>query len=326
MDITDPVSLPAVQSWDRYWRGMQEGGQFGIGGASHPRLNEFWREFFAGVGPRSGPTKLIDIASGDGAVLATATDTLGEEAVRLTCVDVSRHAVELLQAQIPAAEGVVANALEIPLASESFDVVTSQYGLEYAGSAAFAEAARLVAPGGQLALLVHHRSSVMYRECSDSVDAVKGLKSSEFIARSIAMFEAGYAELQGGDRQAYDSAVHDLLPAFRELENIMQRYGSHVAGDTVLRLYQDVDNIHQQMERYDPTEILQWLSRMDSELDVYSQIMAAMCGAALSEPEFDAVCDTMKNTGLVVHQAVPVHADGLSAPLAWALIAERPAQ
>jgi len=324
MDNTNSDSLSADLSWDRYWRGMKEGGQFGVGGASHPRLNQFWREYFSSIGAHAGPKKIIDIGSGDGAIVAAAIDTLGDDSVDLTCLDISRHALELLLQRYPDVDGIVANALHVPLASESFELVTSQFGVEYAGAAAFEEAARLVAPGGQLVLLAHHRSSVMYEDCSASLDAVEGLKACQFITRSIALFEAGFATLQGADRRPYDSAAQDLLPAYRELERIMRRYGKHVAGDTLLRLYEDVDNIHQHMERYDAAEILQWLARMDGELDGYTRIMGAMRDAALDEPQFRAVCEAVKDTGLTVQQALPLHSDDIGLPIAWVLTATRP--
>jgi ubiquinone/menaquinone biosynthesis C-methylase UbiE len=324
MDNTNSDSLSANSSWDRYWRGMKEGGQFGVGGASHPRLNQFWREYFSSMGTLSTPKKMIDIGCGDGAVVAAAIDTLGYDSLQLTCLDISRHSLGLLRQRYPDVHGIVADALHVPLDSGSFDLVTSQFAVEYAGTAAFGEAVRLVAPGGQLALLVHHRSSVMYEDCSASLDAVEGLKACQFITRSITLFETGFATLQGADRMPYDSAAQDMLPAYRELERIMQRHGKHVAGDTLLSLYQDVDVIHQHMERYDAAEILQWLTRINSELDGYVRIMGAMRDSALSEPQFLAVSEAVKDAGLTVQQALPLRSDEIGLPIAWVLTAHRP--
>ena len=324
MDNTKSDSLSANSSWDRYWRGIKEGGQFGVGGANHPRLNQFWREYFSSMGTLSAPKKMIDIGCGDGAVVAAAADTLGDECLQLTSLDISRHSVDLLRQRYPDVDGVVADALHIPFDSWSFDLVTSQFGVEYAGTAAFGEAARLVSPGGQLALLVHHRSSVMYEDCSASLDAVEGLRACQFIARSITLFESGFAMLQGADRSPYDAAAQDMLPAYRELERIMQRRGKHVAGDTLLRLYEDVDTIHQHMEQYDPAEILRWLAKMDTELDGYARIMDAMRDAALSEQQFLAVSEAVKDAGLTVQQALPLRGDEVGLPIAWVLTAHRP--
>jgi hypothetical protein len=130
--------------------------------------------------------------------------------------------------------------------------------------------------------------------------------------------------LRGADRSPYDAAAQDMLPAYRELDRIMQRHGKHVAGDTLLRLYEDVDAIHQHMERYDLAELLQWLARMDSELDAYTRIMGAMRDAALSEKQFLAISKAIKEARLTVQQALPLRGDEVGLPIAWVLTAHRP--
>ena len=123
-------SSPGDSSWERYWLGMARAGSFGIGGANHPLLDSFWRDFFSSLKKAPSPATIIDVASGDGAVLATAIEILGPKFVDATCLDISQHAVELLQRRIPHVHGVVADALRIPLASGSFEIVTSQFGIE----------------------------------------------------------------------------------------------------------------------------------------------------------------------------------------------------
>lgn len=324
MNDTNSDPAPANKSWNQYWRGTKDGPSLAIGGANHPRLDQFWQEFFLSLRTEPQATRFVDIASGDGALVEFAVKVFSGEPADVTCIDISRHAVEMLVERFPTVNGIVANALQIPLVSNSFEIVTSQFGVEYAGVGAFDEAARLVAPGGQLALLVHHRSGAIYKECSASLDAVEKLKASEFISLSIAMFEAGFAACRGADPGPYNTAAEKLLLAFRELERIMQHHGMHVAGDTLLRLYQDVDKIHQSMEHYDPAEILQWLARLNSELDAYTEIMDSMRDAALSEVQFLAVCDGLKSAGLRLQQARPLLCNDQESPIAWTLIANRP--
>jgi len=324
MNDTNSDPAPANRSWNQYWHGTKDGPSLAIGGANHPRLDQFWQEFFLNLRTESRPTRIVDIASGDGAVVDFVFKVFSGETADVTCIDISQHAIEILVKRFPGVNGVVANALRIPLESNSFDIVASQFGVEYAGVAAFSEAARLVAPGGQLALLVHHRSGAIYKECTASLDAVEKLKVCKFIPLSIGMFEAGFAACRGAEPGPYNTAAENLLPAYRELERIMQHYGMHVAGDTLLRLYQDVDKIHQSMEHYDPAEILQWLARLDSELDAYAGMMGSMRDAALSEAQFLAVCDGLKGAGLRLQQALPLLCDDQELPIAWALIASRP--
>ena len=324
MNDTNSDPAPANRSWNQYWRGTKDGPSLAIGGANHPRLDQFWHEFFLSARTESRPTRIVDIASGDGTVVDFVFKVFNGEPADITCIDISQHAIEMLVNRFPTVNGIVANALRIPLESSSFDIVASQFGVEYAGVAAFSEAARLVAPGGQLASLVHHRSGAIYKECTASLGAVEKLKACKFIPLSIAMFEAGFAACRGADPGPYNTAAENLLPAYRELERIMQHYGMHVAGDTLLRLYQDVDKIHQSMEHYDPAEVLQWLARLDSELDAYAGMMGSMCDAALSEVQFLAVCEGLKSAGLRLQQALPLLCDDQELPIAWALIANRP--
>lgn len=265
---------------------------------------------------------MIDIASGDGAIVESAIEILGEGAADITCLEISRSALEILRERFPAVKGVVADALRTPLASGSFEIVTSQFGIEYAGIDAFKEAARLLAPGGRMACLVHHRSGIIYNEGLASLDAVAGLAKSQFIPLSIVMFEAGFAACRGADRKPYDVAVQNLLPAFRQLEDLMRNHGTHVAGDTLLRLYTDVEKIDQHMEQYDQTEVIEWLTSLESGLVAYTSNMMALRDAALNEAQFLAVCDALENAGLELKQAVPLLADNLKLPIAWALTAK----
>ena len=314
--------MPGDQSWDQYWHGMHQSGSSAIGGANHPRLREFWHEFFSSLQSESDSTRMIDLASGDGAVVEFAIETLGEGRTDITCLEISPSAVEILQERFPDVKGIVADARQTSLASGSFEIVTSQFGIEYAGIDAFEEAARLLAPGGRLACLVHYHSGSIYNEGLASLEAVGGLAKSEFIPLSIAMFEAGFAACQGADREPYDVAVRNLLPAFRQLEDLMRTHGTHVAGDTLLRLYTDVENIDQQMEQYDQTEVIGWLKSLEIGLVAYESNMMAMRDAALREAQFVEVCGALEKAGLGLEQAVPLHADDLDLPIAWALTAK----
>jgi SAM-dependent methyltransferase len=235
MNDTNSELAPANRSWNQYWRGTKDGPSLAIGGANHPRLDQFWQGFFSGLRTASRPTRIVDIASGDGAVVDFVFEVFSGETADVTCIDISQHAVEMLVKRFPTVNGIVANALRIPLESNSFDIVASQFGVEYAGVAAFSEAARLVAPGGQLASLVHHRSGAIYKECTASLDAVEKLKACKFIPLSIGMFEAGFAACRGADPGPHNTAAANLVPAYRELERIMQHYGMKSTG---LRLQQ----------------------------------------------------------------------------------------
>lgn len=160
--MSNSTKSESAHGWDTYWQGTGDVGAFSASGVSHPTIAAFWRNFFSEVASGGQMTQLLDVATGNGAILETALSILKAEKTSITCVDISVAAIENVEKRFPGTQGVVADARSIPLDSEQFDLVTSQFGVEYAGLEAVGEAARLVASGGQLALLLHIEDGIVH--------------------------------------------------------------------------------------------------------------------------------------------------------------------
>lgn len=318
MDVHADTNSQAAESWDLYWRGAGDGA-YASQGVNHPAFVAFWDEAFTAVRANSAAPRLLDLAAGAGAVIDRAYRAFGSE-MPVACLDVSPGAICVVTSRWPAVSGIVADARAIPLATGHFDLVTSQFGVEYAGPEAFREMLIPVARGGRIALLIHHSSGLIHRECAAGLDAMRRVDAAGFIPNSVRMFEAGFAACRGGDRSLYDAASLQLLPAFRVLEAIMAEHGTHVAGDVVLRLYRDVDRIHERIAHYDPAEVLSWLRRMDHEIQAYAERMTAMCQAALDERSFGRLIDDLRSASYAIQRAEPLRIPGRKQPLAWALL------
>lgn len=310
-------------SWNTYWQGTGNVGAYSSGGVNHPAILTFWNEFFEDVKHNYNRPRIIDIASGNGALAGCAQAAFGDEQPDITCLDVSDAAVANIHEQFPWVDVIVSDARKIPRGSESFDIVTSQFGVEYAGQEAIDEAARLLATGGRLALMLHSKTGSIHRECEESLDAIVQLKESNFIPYAIEMFTAGFEAVRGADRSEYEAAASKFAPTVRVPESIMKQYGQHVAGDTIARLYQDVGRIHYRIQNYEPGEVLDWLNRMDGELDAYAERMSSMSGAAIDSDTFERVCKGLRNLGLTIERAEPLLISGQDLPLAWVLIATK---
>lgn len=324
MDSNDNRRNDGRDSWDTYWRGSGEAGAWGVGGVGHPAFRAFWLDFLAGAGEGRGQVRLLDIGSGDGAVVGHALEALGGERVETCCVDASSAAIEAIGERFPLVRGIVADARTIPLEANGFDIVTSQFGVDYAGEGAVGEAARMLAPGGRMALVLHHAAGGLQRECLEALDAVERLEASEFIVRAAGMFEAGFAAVKGADRAAYDEAASRLAPAVRAVEEIIAEHGEAVAGGTLAGLYAGVARIHGKLPNYEPQEVLAWLERMQRELEPFAGRLRSMMASALDQPAFEQLCDEVRQAGCGLLQAGPFEAPGAELPLAWVLLAERP--
>lgn len=323
MNKIAPNNSQASESWDTYWQETSDVDAFNSGGVGHPAIRSFWIEYFSGAKQRFNCPKILDIASGNGAVLECVLDVFKQTPSELTSLDVSEAAIKNIHTRFPSVTGIVASACSIPRASGSFDIVTSQYGIEYAGHDAILEAARLVADTGQLVLLMHCQSGHIHLECQQSLDAIERTQKSNFVQLATAMFEAGFKSVRGADRKPYEQAAKKLTPAITELEAVMRQYGSDVAGDTICRLYNDVDQIHQKIQHYEPADVLTWLHTMGEELDAYAKRMSSMGASAVSSVQFENMKDDLSTQGFIIDVADTLFVPGNETPMAWVLIATK---
>ena len=259
MSKKDQNKASSTQGWNTYWQGASSSAQaFTSGGASNPGFPLFWStplDDFLSARPNA---RILDIATGSGAVIESLSQLANTRLENVSCVDISEAAIDGVQRRFPGIIGVVADANSIPLETGQYDLVTSQFGIEYAGPAAIDEAVRLLAPDGSLIFLMHIHDGVLYRECSAAIDALRRTQQCGFIQLARDFFELGFAAVRGADRAAYDDAGLKLNPAIQELEAIISDHGQHVAGDMIEYLLTTVQTIHKRIQYHEPDEVLDW--------------------------------------------------------------------
>jgi ubiquinone/menaquinone biosynthesis C-methylase UbiE len=319
----ESAAVPVSESWNTYWEGAHANAAFTSGGAGHPMILSFWSDYFRLLQAREKNPRIIDIASGNGAVVDCAKIAFDERLPDFTCLDVSAAAIEMLKSRFPGVTGVVADAKTIPLESGAYDLATSQFGLEYAGLDALDEVIRLLSDNGELVLMLHHSGGSIFERCNESLEAIHELQVSQFIPRCIAMFDTGFASLKSGDRSDYSAAGKELAPAIAAMEAIMAKHGVDVADGTVVGLYRDVRTIHARMSHYDPDEVGGWLSKMQEEVAAYEGRMASMCDAAIDAAAFDALRQSVSDKGLEIVKSEALEISGSQLPIAWTLIARK---
>ena len=327
--MNDQNKKDTTKGWDTYWQGASSGEAFISGGFSHPGFPAIWAkalsEFLAAhaennvANDTTDVAKILDIATGSGAVIQAFSMLPGAKLENISCVDVSQAAIDGVKSRFPGVSGIVADANTIPLEAGRFDLITSQFGIEYAGLNAIDEAVRLLAPGGSLLFLLHIQSGALYRECSASVDALSRAQQSGFIELTRNFFTSGFAAVRGADRGPYNAAAKAMNPAIKELEAILTEHGEHVAGDTIVTLLSTVQTIHSRIQHYDPDEALGWLKTMEEELPKHEERMVSMQDAALDEATFKAVCEGLTDQGLTIDRAQATYVETDELPIAWIL-------
>lgn len=323
--------MQAAGAWDEYWRRTHEAAAHQGGGPQEAVLARFWTSFFEDVYARVATPRVLDFACGNGAVtrfavdVASAQNAASSDAPFIVGVDRSHAALSDLRKRFPAVHAVIADARRTPFPDERFDVVVSQFGIEYAGVEAIDEAARLIARGGVLAAILHLKDGAIYRECSANLRAIETLRSSGFFAETKQAFAAAFAAARGRAAAAdLQRAQGRLAAAAKDVAAILRDRGPQVAGGAISRLYADVNEMYRRAAAYEPKEIGAWIDNMERETQAYADRMSAMRSAAVDEPLFREILQRLRAQRFAarIQQELLMGRDRQE-PGAWLLVAER---
>jgi SAM-dependent methyltransferase len=158
--IPGGVDRSRRDAWSRYWaRGVPHSciGTYGdrYGGA----IAEFWKGVFGEI---PDGARVLDIATGNGALPRLLLDHCRQPGVTCDAIDIATVHLPWLASAAPAERsrvrlhgGVDAGALPFP--DRHFDLVVSQYGLEYTDlDRSVPELLRVLSPRGGIAMVLHH--------------------------------------------------------------------------------------------------------------------------------------------------------------------------
>lgn len=325
--MIDENSTPHAEHWDAFWRGHEKAVSREDIGARDLAPSHFWEAFFEREFADKPRASLLDVACGHGAVTGTAIAAAQDAGTELEayCADYSQAAVDELHKRFPGVEGVACDAADMPWPDARFDFVVSQFGIEYAGDAAFGEAARLIANGGTFAALTHLAGSAIHAECSDNFDVAQALRQSQLMPLARHAFEAGFALIAGRITDAqFQEADKQLAPAVEVAKGILREKGPQAAGGLLASLYKDIGYMYTRMQNYVPDDVFEWFDGMSAELVSYEGRMASMTHHALDESQIDTIVKTLSDLGLNVEAPRVLSLEESGKPAAWILIAHRP--
>jgi SAM-dependent methyltransferase len=319
----------AASDWDAYWRNARSAAAHKDGGPQEEVLERFWLQFFGQILPafQTAP-RMLDIACGNGAVVRYACAALRSMGGNIHMVsyglDESPAALVDMRRRYPGLYCIAANATSMPFQNEAFDLVTSQFGMEYAGPEAVIEAARVVGPGGIFAALLHLRDGDIYRECAANLEAIDGIRASDLLHCFEVLFRAALAVQQGQDgKELFHKADKDFAAAVAAAEDVLRRWGKGVADGVLLRLYTDIAHMYRRFKHYEPDEVFTWIGLMGNELDTFVGRMASMLKAALDAPALDQLLVQLMSRNFTIHRHETLNMGRDSVPAAWVVVAQK---
>ncbi len=315
------------QDWSNYWQGRaSDEALVGVGVEHSEELATFWQGCFE---EQDSGVKILDMACGAGSVLRHA-DSAGYK--NLTGVDISKEAIATLETAIPNAKGVVVPVINTGLSNASYDMVVSQFGFEYAGSAkqvlaAAGEMARLVAGGGQFTALCHIEGGGIELECSGHLAHIEAVENTGFIDAAKAVFTAAFkVDAQPGQdtMAAYQKTVEQLGgPRGALMAWIEKNRAVSEIAELANHLLTGTADMFGRRKAFALSDITGWLDGMSSEINAYKGRMMSMKQAALSESDAGNILSVFEKNGFEVQSPEKLYMGGEDIPAAWILRAQR---
>lgn len=207
--------------WSRYW---QEGILHCLPGSYAGNYGGVFRDFWLGVFRDLRPSdSVLDIGTGNGALPALIVESLRENTPVIDAIDLATMAPSWLS-ELPASQTIRFHgntAVEsLPFEDHAFDLVISQYGLEYAGhEEATREATRVLKPRGRLALLMHHAQSHLVQVAREEITIAKWLLRSGGLMECALDIYPYVAEVRasGGSGLAANARASDVRSRINQL-------------------------------------------------------------------------------------------------------------
>ncbi|NND44945.1 MAG: class I SAM-dependent methyltransferase [Xanthomonadales bacterium] len=221
----------ASDHWSDYWsRGLLTSLPQDFAANYDGEVRAFWHQQFAAT-PAGG--RVLDLCTGNGAVALLAADYSGQHqgGLEVTAVDAAHIRPDLIARQFPTQAALLERIhfvshcrIEDFESPEPFDLVTSQYGIEYCDHAAAARSVvALLRPGGRLVMVCHSAGSDIIAFMNKERDEYGLLEELGLFSTTRAYLdrEVSHGELAAGLRRV-QSRVHSEFrvtgsPLFRSV-------------------------------------------------------------------------------------------------------------
>ena len=218
------------ERWAEFWRsGALTSLPDAYAGNYAGAVREFWREQFSRL---ERGARVLDIGTGNGAIALLAARHGAEHRLGFEIHAIDRASIDpgtsLDGEAAKLARGVHfrgnVGVESLPFEDAGFDLITSQYALEYTRIEQSArELARVLAPGGRLALLLHRSDARPVIGAREAVSQVISIQDSGLLAAAGKLFERMAANRAAGRPAA-------ALAEDREAEAAREAVNRAVAG------------------------------------------------------------------------------------------------
>lgn len=319
-------------SWTRYWSsGVLHSCKGSFSGNYEGEIAEYWQAAFFDLNAAS---RVLDIGTGNGPLprLLMGLDGGVDRGAYVDAIDLAQLAPNWVstlatdqRSRLALHSGV--RAEQLPFDAAAFDLVVSQYGLEYADQAqSLAEIARVLKPDGSLRVVMHHDDSVVVRMGRiETAQFEFVLAESGLIQAAMRMLPwlAMAATPEGRSRLRVDAEAQAERTAFNQLQARI-RSDISAAGEFADLLVLMRDQVQAVMSMTASQGLAATQTQLRQLGDKYREHLVRvreLCTHALSPAQVEQLLSRLQALGFGSTTAVALHFQ--SRLMGWGISADR---
>ena len=302
--------------WEQHWGKTTNMAAHDTNAVHTRALRRFWSPIFDSLAFEE--KRLLDLAAGKGDLLEVLMSSGRFQPSWLPqfySVDLSDTALQHIKMRYPTTEIVRSDCAQLPFSNNSFDIIVSQFGIEYSGLSAFDECCRVLKNDGKFIAVCHYQHGALHNECMDNLQAVNLLFEIGFFKNAHLAFDAKTSKPQTQNSIQVDSEFRDILSSVANLTN--QR--PYLVAGLLRKLFNDTRYMYDNLSRFEANLIIEWLDTMEKELSNYRARMAALNESSLNKGLLGNALTVFTAKGFSNVHIKELKADRYSKPFAWAV-------
>jgi len=281
-----PSNSPASRGWRDYWKADRPASCVAENPVTQLEIADSWQQWFA---QRAEGCRILDVATGNGILLTHAASaarvsgrTFVLTGIDLADIDPTRHVTDP-DGHLRSATFIGGVAAErLPFDAQSFDVVISQYGLEYADlDSALAEVERVLVPGGALHWLAHSEGSeviLQHRHQELEVDFLLASRGPVHVMNAFVTRLRKHKDMR--------QSISILNASLAEAEAFCQQ---HPPAKVVLQVCGGFAEVAGRWQAYAARDLATMMEAAEQRLIAHRLRIRSLLAAVLSPPRLDAV-------------------------------------
>lgn len=277
-----------LTAWENHWQKTNDTAAFEESTPLHNYLQTHWSNFLKQTISPHNDTKLIDLACGKGTVSELAVSQ-GKAAntgrLDIHCVDASFSAVKNVAQRLSISAALQANCANLPYQNDSFDLVVSQFGIEYAPAHSAKEFARILKSSGRFASVIHYKNGAIYQDCNEKRKLIEKILSLNLFEKAQVAFTAGYAVVDGKlPPQVFQKADADFAPVIEQYKQVIISTNSEVKS-LLIQILKDMGFMYENIASHSEQDVSDWLTSTKLEFINFKDRMSSMVNAAMDEEQ-----------------------------------------